>query len=527
MAQEIDPSSSILEYMGSQSGHKCGYCKSKSTNFSHGMWAHRLTVGDYQDLIDRGWRRSGKYCYKPMLDMTCCPMYTIKCDALNLKLSKTQRKVLKRMHRYLSHGDVKNEGGGGKSFENESCRSSQGNQEYVKPKFDTKQDLSSVSVSPVAINNTKGVCTGNTKDLASSSKNSDSCPVANQEKVCSSKVTVVSDDNQANRGNPEVAVKVTGPNPSKPPCKKSKVIRRELREAKLAKRRQEALSRGECLMEVANPKSSNNTPKSLEELLNEPLPETPAHTLEVKLVRSQPSSEDFVRTFKSARQVYQKYQINIHGDNIEKCSEPQFKRFLCNSPLEQWHPQCGPTDGYGSFHHQYWLDGQLIAVGVLDILPDCISSVYLYYDPQYSFLSLGTYASLRELALTRELHRSAETLRWYYMGFYIHSCPKMRYKGNYTPSYLLCPETYVWVPIEKSSPKLEVSKYTRFNEDSSAIDENGVVDLNKVKVLFDHDSILYEMYRFLNSDADDEEEVQEYATLVGAKSAYSMFLYRR
>jgi hypothetical protein len=34
-------------------------------------------------------------------------------------------------------------------------------------------------------------------------------------------------------------------------------------------------------------------------------------------------------------------------------------------------------------------------------------------------------------------------LRWYYMGFYIHTCPKMRYKAEYAPSELLCPEAKV------------------------------------------------------------------------------------
>ncbi len=34
-------------------------------------------------------------------------------------------------------------------------------------------------------------------------------------------------------------------------------------------------------------------------------------------------------------------------------------------------------------------------------------------------------------------------LRWYYMGFYIHSCHKMRYKADYMPSDLLCPNTRV------------------------------------------------------------------------------------
>lgn len=57
-------------------------------------------------------------------------------------------------------------------------------------------------------------------------------------------------------------------------------------------------------------------------------------TLQVRLVRSQPSSAEFLQSFKKAHQLYQKYQIAIHGDTADKCNESQFKRFLCNSPLE-------------------------------------------------------------------------------------------------------------------------------------------------------------------------------------------------
>lgn len=35
----------------------------------------------------------------------------------------------------------------------------------------------------------------------------------------------------------------------------------------------------------------------------------------------------------------------------------------------------------GAYHRQYLIDGRIVAVGVIDILPNCISSVYLYYDP--------------------------------------------------------------------------------------------------------------------------------------------------
>lgn len=52
--------------------------KNFTYNFGIGMWADQLTVNDYQDLIDRGWRRSGKYCYKPIMNQTCCPQYPIR-----------------------------------------------------------------------------------------------------------------------------------------------------------------------------------------------------------------------------------------------------------------------------------------------------------------------------------------------------------------------------------------------------------------------------------------------------------------
>ena len=42
-----------------------------------------------------------------------------------------------------------------------------------------------------------------------------------------------------------------------------------------------------------------------------------------------------------------------------------------------------------------YLSGKLIAVGVLDVLPQALSSVYFFYDPEYSFLSLGTYSAVR------------------------------------------------------------------------------------------------------------------------------------
>ena len=72
---------------------------------------------------------------------------------------------------------------------------------------------------------------------------------------------------------------------------------------------------------------------------------------------------------------------------------------------------------------------------------------------------------IREIAFIRSLTRRAPDLKYYYMGFYLHNCPKMRYKGQYVPSYISCPESYKWVAIDKCRPKLDKSKYSRLEED--------------------------------------------------------------
>eukprot|EP00797_Seminavis_robusta_P033090 Sro75_g041040.2 (786) ;mRNA; r:27365-29722 len=96
----------------------------------------------------------------------------------------------------------------------------------------------------------------------------------------------------------------------------------------------------------------------------------------------------------------------------------------------------------GTYHQQYRVAGMLIAVGVVDLLPHGLSSVYLFYHPQFArdLVPLGKYAILQEIEFARALQ-----LPYYYLGYYIESCTKMRYKAEYRPSELLCPTTYKWV----------------------------------------------------------------------------------
>lgn len=92
---------------------------------------------------------------------------------------------------------------------------------------------------------------------------------------------------------------------------------------------------------------------------------------------------------------------HVHDEYHSEQHTPPFNYFSFHFHyLKAEYSVDGPTMGYGSFHQQYWLDGQIVAVGVIDILPTCVSSVYLYYHPDYASLSLGSYSALRSAILS-------------------------------------------------------------------------------------------------------------------------------
>lgn len=156
--------------------------------------------------------------------------------------------------------------------------------------------------------------------------------------------------------------------------------------------------------------------------------------LEINLKRSSFDPEE--------HELYKRYQLKVHNDKPAHVVESSYRRFLVDSPLIDVQPSGDekvPPCGFGSFHQQYRVGGRLIAVGVVDILPKCLSSVYLFWDPDYAFLSLGKYSALQEINWVNENQAHCPSLEYYYLGYYIHSCSKMRYKAAYRPSELLCP----------------------------------------------------------------------------------------
>jgi len=191
------------------------------------------------------------------------------------------------------------------------------------------------------------------------------------------------------------------------------------------------------------------------------------HTFEVTLEPSSYTKEKF--------QLYENYQTNIHHDDV---TSKGFKRFLVDSPLiaepipYQNQPASHLPQSYGSYHQLYRLDGELIGLAVLDILPSCVSSVYFVYDKTWERFSLGKLSALREAALAREIHDAGATqCKFLYLGYYVQTCQKMRYKGDFKPSELADPETFEWHSLEKCAPILDKHRYGCFTNPEHSLNE--------------------------------------------------------
>lgn len=147
------------------------------------------------------------------------------------------------------------------------------------------------------------------------------------------------------------------------------------------------------------------------------------------------------RFTKEKYDLYAKYQEHVHNEGPDDISESGFRRFLCSDSFtDSTSDVCDGLDVpdrlSGGYHQLYYHNGKLVAMAVLDILPLCVSSVYFLWDPDYAQWGLGKVAAMREIALARALG-----VPYYYMGYYIPDCVKMKYKGEYHPSFVLDPES--------------------------------------------------------------------------------------
>jgi arginine-tRNA-protein transferase len=125
-----------------------------------------------------------------------------------------------------------------------------------------------------------------------------------------------------------------------------------------------------------------------------------------------------------------------------ECSRESFE--LYQRYLAAQHPDSAATTTYDSFREslyesavdtielRYLLGAQTVAISIIDVCPESLSSVYHFFDPEHAARSLGVYSVLAEIDLARRLG-----LRWSYLGYWIAGAPTMAYKANYHPHELL------------------------------------------------------------------------------------------
>lgn len=315
---------------------RCGYCGDEHSSKMFGFDVRQMDCAQYQQLINRGFRRSGKFLYKPDALNSCCAQYSMRLDVAAYRAGKEHRQALNRFNRFVTHAET-----------------------HQKGKH-------------------------NHFDLL------------------------------------EATGRGSGPNSD---------------------------------LRIAF--------------------ETTAY-----------SEEKF--------DLYKRYQIQIHKEPEDEVTREGFKRFLCNSPLgpgnvrevrdfedidecediessdadssDRPHEVVMEHSFRGSVHQKYYYRDTLLAIGVIDIVDEGVSSVYLIWDPEYPQLGLGKVSSMYEIALAQQLG-----LPFYYMGFYIHTCPKMHYKSAYSPSFFLDPqfldfETDGWFPIEGYLAKMEHETYATMSD---------------------------------------------------------------
>ena len=164
-----------------------------------------------------------------------------------------------------------------------------------------------------------------------------------------------------------------------------------------------------------------------------------------------------VEAFRPSRSQQRAWNANRHDVSLEigrptasAAHRSLYDRFHRHQSREKgWRsPEADGADAFldnpfATEEWRYTIGDRLIGVGYVDCLPQALSAIYFYYDPDERARSLGTYNVLSIIARARTLR-----LPHAYLGYYVEGCRSLAYKATFQPNEVLAPNGS-WRPFKQ------------------------------------------------------------------------------
>ena len=495
----------------------CGYCKHQSVQIKSRlkneimMKIKSIPLDIYQNLVEKGWSKSGTLIYKRNYEKSCCKIYQPRVNINNFKISKEQKKVMKKFRKYLSGEYEQNKFN--KLYNNindnyikEKEKEKPKEEDEIQNKIDAKLREYIMSTNFLNILNK---CLKNEDDInliyekliyTKIRKNNNkkfnydySCDlifiIKNVLTILKKKNVIEENsintnninDKGVNEENDEYKNFIneiyndinnfyksddnyedisfnekTGHINFK--MKNKNIITQEIKKQEIKEHKKENKTNLNQI-NIQKEKEKYNL-EYFKEIVTEPeiyLPLKHIYTIELTdKIELEPTEERYL--------LYQKYQLAVHK---ETTTVQSYNNFIGISPIinkyinlppdlntKTRHPELYPKH-YGMHNLIHRIDGKIIAVTVIDILPNYFESLYCYYDPDFSFLDLGVVTAIREIEYAKSIQELInKNLTYYTMGEMSLSVKKLQYKSNYSPMEIMDPYTGIYVPLTEDIKKL-------------------------------------------------------------------------
>ena len=506
----------------------CGYCKHQTVipktriKNDYKITTKSIPLNLYQSLVEKGWTRCGNRLYKKNYEKSCCKLYQPRININNFKISKEQRKIMKRFRKYLSGEYETNKITNTiinviKSINvsnNINLKENTKKEDEIQNKIDEKlkQYISSQNFlnilnqfiqnedaigliyekliySKIRKNNNKKLEYDYSCDLIFIIKNvlkqlrkkneiNDKNENINKNEIINIQSNQTNDDKNFINGiyndlsnyyksdnyyENQITIsfnETTGHINFK--------LHNEIKinkEPKIVQQNNQNNYINKINVNDNNKININSQKEKyifdyFKEIVPEPeiyLPLKHKYTIELTdKIKLESTDERYL--------LYSKYQSIVHK---EETTVEDYNNFLGISPINKKeiklpldfnnktkHPELYPKY-YGTYDLIHRIDEKIVAVTVIDILPNYLESHYCYYDPDFSFLDLGVITAIREIEYMKSFQELVDkNLMYYTMGEMSLSVSKLKYKGNYFPTEIMDNYTGIYVLLTEEVKKL-------------------------------------------------------------------------